>query len=65
MLSSDGVSQWLGAIYVRIKFLTQWSKVLHEKLIAKLVKKIPPFYGATRFITAFTRSYHWILSRVR
>jgi hypothetical protein len=35
--------------------LTQWSRVLLEKLTRfQLVKKFPAFYGTRRFITVFT-----------
>jgi len=37
-----------------INLLTQWSKVLREKLIGfQAVKKFPGFCGTRRFITAF------------
>jgi hypothetical protein len=39
--------------------LTRWSRVLIEKLTSlQLVKKFPAFYGARRFITAFTSDGH-------
>jgi len=43
--------------------LTMYNRVLLEKLlVTHLVKKFPPFYGARRFITVFTRAHHWSLS---
>ena len=43
--------------------LTQWSKVLLEKLISfQLLKKFPAFYGTQRFITAVTSAHHLSLS---
>jgi len=37
--------------------LTQWSRVLLQKLTGlQLVKKFPAFYGTRRFITTFTRA---------
>ena len=43
--------------------LTPWSRVLLEKLTGlQLVKKFPAFYGARRFITAFTSARHLSLS---
>jgi hypothetical protein len=43
--------------------LTQWSRVLLEKLtVPLLVKKFPAFYVTRRFITAFTSSSHLSLS---
>ena len=46
--------------------LSQWNRVLLEKLAGfQLVKKFPAFYGTRRFITAFTRARHLSLSRVR
>jgi len=45
---------------------TPWSSVLLEKLIVtQPVEKLPPFYGTWRFITVFTRAYHWFLSWTR
>jgi hypothetical protein len=45
--------------------LTVWSTVLLEKLTGfQLVKKFPVFYGARRFITAFTSAHHLSLSNV-
>ena len=46
--------------------LTQWSRVLPEKLKRpKLLKKSPAFYGTRRFITVFTRARHMSLSWAR
>ena len=43
--------------------LTQWSRVLLEKLTGcQLVKKFPAFYGTRRFINPFTRAHHLSLS---
>ena len=40
-------------------WLTEWSRVLSEKLRGpQLVKKFPAFYGNRRFITAFTTARH-------
>jgi len=39
------------------------SNQLFENLkVTQLVEKFPAFYGSRRFITAFTRARHWILS---
>jgi hypothetical protein len=46
--------------------LTPWSRVLPEKLKRpELLKKFPAFYGARRFITAFTRARHLSLYSAR
>jgi hypothetical protein len=46
--------------------ITPWSGVLLEKLTDfRIVKKFPAFYGARRFIIAFTRAYHLSLSWAR
>jgi hypothetical protein len=46
--------------------LTPWSRVLLEKLIvAHPVDKFSSFYETRKFITVFTRSRHWTLSRPR
>jgi hypothetical protein len=43
--------------------LTQWSTVLLEKLTGfQLVKKLPAFYGARKFITAVTSARQLSLS---
>jgi len=43
--------------------LTQWSRVLLEKLTGfQLIKKFPTFYGTQRFITAVTSVRHLSLS---
>jgi hypothetical protein len=43
--------------------LTQWSRVLLEKLILiQMVKKFLILYGTQSFITVFTTAYHWTLS---
>ena len=43
--------------------LTQWCRVLLEKLTSlQLVKKLPAFHGTRRFITAFTIVRHLSLS---
>jgi hypothetical protein len=44
-------------------FVTQRSRVLHEKLTeSQLVKKFSAFYGTRWFITAFTNARHLSLS---
>jgi len=49
--------------YVLNYILTQWSRVLPEKLTGShLVKKFPAFYGTRKFITAFTSVRHLSLS---
>jgi len=50
--------------YLLITYLlTPWSRVLLEKLTgSQPVKKFPAFYGARRFITAFTSAHHLPLS---
>ena len=50
-------------IYLLTYLLTQWSRVLLEKLTGfQLVKKFPAVYGTRRFITAFTSARHLSLS---
>ena len=45
------------------RLLTQWTRVLLEKLAGfQLVKKFPAFYGTPRFITAVTCARHLSLS---
>jgi hypothetical protein len=46
-----------------IYLLTQWCRVLLEKVTGlQLVKKLPPFHGTRRFITALTSVRHLPLS---
>ena len=50
-------------IYTANSLLTPWSRVLPQKLIgSQLVKKLPSFYRARRFITSFTSARHLSLS---
>jgi len=50
-------------IYIYTYLLTQWSRVLFEKLTGlQLVKKFPACYGTWRFITSFTSVRHLSLS---
>ena len=47
-----------GNIYLLTYLLILWRRVLLEKLTGfQLVKKFPAFYGARRFITAFTSAH--------
>jgi hypothetical protein len=40
-----------------------WSWARHEKPpIVQLLKNFPAFHGIRRFITVFTRTFHWFLS---
>ena len=59
-------SLWLllyGCLLYLTYLNTPWSRVLLEKLtVFHLVKKFPAFYGAWRFITAFTSAHHLSLS---
>ena len=49
--------------YLLSYVLTQWSRVLLEKLTGlQLVKKFPAFYGTRRFITTLTSARHLSLS---
>jgi hypothetical protein len=49
--------------FLRTYLLTPWSRVLLEKLTGlQQVKKFPTFYGARRFIKAFTSAHHLSLS---
>ena len=41
---------------------TPWSRILEKRIGSQLVKKWPAFYGARRFITAFTTARHLSLS---
>jgi hypothetical protein len=42
---------------------TSWISVLLEKPpIVQLLKNFPTFYRIQRFITRFTRAFHWSLS---
>jgi hypothetical protein len=46
----------------RLHLLTQWSRVLLDKLNgSQIIKKIPTFYRSRRFITAFTRAHYLVL----
>jgi hypothetical protein len=65
------VSKACKRVYIRqsmrscvLKNLTHsWSWALLEKLpIVQPLKNFPVFYGTRRFITVFTRSFHWSLS---
>jgi len=50
-------------VKVKTYLLTQWSRVLLEKLTSfQPVKKCPTFYRTWRFITAFTSAHHLSLS---
>jgi hypothetical protein len=56
----DGV-QYIA--YCHHYLLTPWSRVFLEKLAdSQLVKKVPKFYEARRFITAFATVRHLFLS---
>ena len=47
-------------------WLTQWSRLLSERLAGpQVVEKFPAFYGTLVFITAFTRARHLSLSWAR
>jgi hypothetical protein len=47
----------------KIKLVTAWSRILLEKqIVTQLAKKFLTFYGTQRFITVFTKAYHWSLS---
>jgi len=49
--------------HLLIYLLTQWSRVLLEKLTgSQLVKKFPAFYGTRKFIIAFRSARHPFLS---
>ena len=49
--------------YKKFMLLTQWCRVLLEKLTGlQLVKKFPAFHGTRRFITALTSVRHLSLS---
>jgi hypothetical protein len=49
-----------------MKHLTPWSRVVLETLIVThLVKKSLTFYETRRFITVYTRTRRWSLSRSR
>jgi hypothetical protein len=49
-----------------IKYLlTPWNRVLEKLIGSQRVKKFPTFYGARRFIAAFTNALHLPLSRAR
>jgi hypothetical protein len=51
---------------VKSNFLTELSKVLHEKLIvAQIVKRFFVFYGIRRLINLYTRGRHWFLSTAK
>jgi len=42
--------------------VSPWSRVLEKLIVNQLVKKFPTFCGTRRFITMFTRAFHWFLS---
>jgi len=49
--------------YIYTYLLTQWSRVILEKLTgSQLVKKYPALYGTRRFIPTFTSARHLSLS---
>jgi hypothetical protein len=51
---SDGSRATRGVRVLLIYLLTDWSRVLFEKIISsQLIKKFPAFYGNRRFITRF------------
>jgi hypothetical protein len=53
----------LNDLYLLNYLLTPLSRILLEKLTgSQLFKKFPAFYGAQKFITAFTRASHLSLS---
>jgi len=46
-------------IIIIIIIITQWSRILLEKLtVTQLVKKFPTFYVIRRFITVLTTASH-------
>jgi len=63
----DSYRSDISAMSFARKQLTRWSRVLFQKLtVTQLVRKFPFFYGTRRrFITVFTRAYHWSLSWAR
>jgi len=64
-MSVDNKIKWRSFLstYLLTYLLTQWCRVLLEKLTGfQLVKKFPAFYGNRRFITAVTSSRHLSLS---
>ena len=53
------VKLWKKNRLILLYFLTQWSRVLLEKLTnSQIVKKFPIFYETRRLITAFTNARH-------
>ena len=55
--------KYFNCCIINTYLLTPWSRVLLEKLTgSQLVKKFLAFYGAQRFITAFTIARHLSLS---
>jgi hypothetical protein len=61
MLISNRTSR--NIFYLLTYLLTPWSRVLLEKLTGlQLVKKFPEFYGARKFVTAFTSARKLFLS---
>jgi hypothetical protein len=51
-----------GALYLFTYWFTAWSRVLNEKPTGLQLVKFPAFYGARRFITAFSSARHLYLS---
>jgi hypothetical protein len=50
-------------MYIYTSPITQWRRILPEKLTgSQLVKKFPAFNGTPRFITAFRTAHHLSLS---
>jgi hypothetical protein len=66
--SCDGFSLLLYTVQsIHLTILTySWSWALLQKSpIVQLLKNFPAFYGTRRFITVFTRAFHWSLSWAR
>jgi hypothetical protein len=60
-LRYDWLTDWLTETN-----LTPWSRVTPKKPTgSQIVKKLPPFYGNRRFITAFTKARHLSLPWAR
>jgi hypothetical protein len=63
---SSETTEYMPVHDCKVNWLTPWSRVILENLIATwLVKKFLAFHGTPRFIIVFTRAYNWSLSFAR
>jgi hypothetical protein len=46
---------------LRVYWFTKTAVLARSRIVRSLVRVVPRFYGTRRFITIFTRNYHWCL----